>query len=138
MYRTYSELMTLQTFEQRYKYLQLRGTVGYATFGFERYLNQNFYTSPEWRTLRHEIIARDNGCDLAIPDREIPHRIIIHHMNPVKMEDIVDGNPDILNPEVLISTTHNTHNAIHYGDEDLLVKPLVERRPGDTTLWGRM
>lgn len=133
--RKYSELRRIDTFEERFEYLSLRGEVGQATFGFERYLNQRFYTSKEWRTVRHEVIARDLGNDLAIEDHAIHDRIIIHHMNPMLPIDIVEANGDILNPEFLITTSHRTHNAIHYGDASLLVKPLVERRPGDTRLW---
>lgn len=133
--RTYSELVQFDTFLDRFKYLQLRGEVGRATFGFDRYLNQKFYRSAQWKHVRNYVIARDKGCDLAFPDHEIHDRVYIHHMNPMQVEDIVHGNEDILIPEFLISTTHNTHNAIHYGDESLLPKPLVERRPGDTKLW---
>jgi len=133
--RSYSELRRLETFEERYRYLQLRGQVGDPTFGFDRYLNQRFYTSKEWRDVRNFVIARDEGLDLGVPGYEIFDKIIIHHMNPMVAEDIVHGNDDILDPEFLITTTHQTHNAIHYGDENLLAKPLVERRPGDTRLW---
>lgn len=133
--RTYSELRQIDSFEGRFKYLQLRGAVGGVTFGTERYLNQNFYRSTQWRRTRDLVITRDLGNDLAFDDHQIFDRIIIHHMNPMSPEDIEHGNADILNPEFLISTTHNTHNAIHYGDESLLPQPLVERRPGDTTLW---
>lgn len=135
MIRTFSELSQLTSFLERFRYLQLRGEVGRATFGFDRYLNQNFYRSTQWKQVRNHVIARDQGCDLAFPDHEIHDRIYIHHMNPMRVEDIVHGNEDILEPEFLISTTHNTHNAIHYGDESLLPKPFVERRPGDTKLW---
>lgn len=133
--RTYSELRRLDTFEERYRYLQLRGQVGGSTFGFDRYINQRFYTSRQWRQVRDVVIARDEGLDLGIPGYEIFDKIIIHHMNPMTAEDIEHGDDDILNPEYLITTTHKTHNAIHYGDERLLARPLVERRPGDTRLW---
>jgi len=133
--RTFSELRRLRTFEERFEYLQLRGGVGNSTFGYERWMNQQFYTSTQWRNLRHEIIARDNGLDLAFEGHEIHNKIVIHHMNPMSPEDIENGNEDILNPEFLITTTHRTHNAIHYGDKSLLEQPLVERRPGDTRLW---
>lgn len=133
--RTYSELLQLSTFEQRYKYLALRGIVGDATFGYDRYVNQQFYRSREWRQMRHQIIARDLGCDLGIEGYEIHDVIYIHHMNPMNVENIANGDSSILDPEFLISTTHRTHNAIHYGDERLLAKPLVDRRPGDTKLW---
>lgn len=135
MIRSYSELRRFETFEDRYKYLQLKGSVGRSTFGFERHLNQQFYTSTQWRQVRNAVIARDLGLDLGAQGYEIYDKIIIHHMNPITADDIENGNDDILNPNFLICTTHKTHNAIHYGDESLLVKPLVERRPGDTKLW---
>lgn len=135
MIRTYTELMQLEAFEDRYKYLQLKGVVGESTFGFDRYLNQRFYRSREWRSLRHRIIVRDNGCDLGIRDREIHQGLYIHHMQPMTIEDIEQGNPDILNAEYLITVSHDTHNAIHYGDEKLLPRKFVERTPGDTRLW---
>ena len=133
--RTYSELITLPTFEERYKYLQLSGFVGEETFGFDRYLNQNFYRSQEWKRIRDLVIIRDNGCDLGIEDREIFGKIIIHHMNPINIKDIRDVSDYLLNPEYLICTTHQTHNAIHYGDDNLLVKGPIERSPNDTCLW---
>ena len=133
--RTYHELRRLKTFEERFRYLDLKGTVGDTTFGFYRHLNQRFYTSREWRDLRHEVIARDLGCDLGIEGYEIFSRPIVHHMNPMQASDIIHGNYDILDPQYLITTTHKTHNAIHYGDESLLRQPPVERRPGDTLLW---
>lgn len=133
--RSYSELRRLDTLEERFEYLQLRGEVGRSTFGFERYVNQNFYTSTQWRQVRHEVIARDDGLDLGVEGYEIYDRVIIHHMNPMTLEDISMGSSDILNPEYLITVSHTTHNAIHYGNKDLLTKPLVERRPGDTRLW---
>lgn len=133
--RTYSELSRHETLEERYRYLALRGTVGRETFGFDRYLNQQFYTSTEWRQLRNHIISRDNGCDLGIAGYEIHDRIYIHHMNPMTAEEIVTGDPRILDPEFLVAVTQRTHNAIHYGDESLLPRPFVERRPGDTKLW---
>lgn len=135
MRRTYSGLRSLRSFEDRFRYLALRGTVGRDTFGFDRYMNQAFYTSREWRHVRNEVIARDYGCDLGHEDHPIHDRIYIHHMNPMVVDDIVHGNDDILDPEYLISTTHRTHNAIHYGDESLLPRKLVERRAGDTRLW---
>jgi hypothetical protein len=133
--RTYSQLKSLSTFEDRYEYLNLKGVVGEETFGFERYMNQQFYRSKEWRDLRHHIIARDEGCDLGIPGYEIFVRPIVHHMNPMTSTDLIHGNDDILNPEYLILVTHQTHNAIHYGDTAQLARPLAERRPGDTRLW---
>lgn len=135
MIRSYSELRRLDSFIDRFRYLQLRGDVGASTFGFDRYMNQQFYRSREWRQLRQHVIARDQGCDLGLDGYEIFDRIYIHHMNPMTVEDIEHGNESILDPEFLISTTHKTHNAIHYGDEKLLPQPIVERRPGDTKLW---
>lgn len=135
--RTYSELITLPTFEERYRYLRLNGRVGEDTFGFDRWLNQRFYKDPEWLRVRDEVIVRDNGCDLAIPGREIHSRILIHHMNPITKEDILQRSRYILDPEYLICTIKNTHDAIHYGDEDLLIKAPVERAPNDTCPWRR-
>lgn len=135
MIRSYSELCQLATFEERWRYLSLQGIVGRSTFGFDRYINQKFYTSKEWRSLRHRIIVRDNGCDLGVDGYEIYSRLVIHHLNPMTKSDIIGGDDSILNPEYLITTTHQTHNAIHYGDEKLLARPFVERSPGDTRLW---
>lgn len=134
--RTYRELRRLDTLEDRFEYLKLNGGVGKATFGFERYLNQAFYRSSQWRNIRQHVIARDEGLDLGVPGYEIYDRPIIHHMNPMTVADLESGNPDVLNPDFLITTTHRTHNAIHYGEAKLLTQPLVERRPGDTKLWG--
>jgi hypothetical protein len=133
--RTYSELIRIDTFEERFRYLSLQGQVGVDTFGFDRYLNQTFYASREWKRIRQQVIARDEGCDMAVPGFEIYDRIYVHHMNPMTPEDIKHGNDDILNPEYLICVTHKTHNAIHYGDERQLPRQFVERRPGDTKLW---
>lgn len=133
--RSYSELRRIRDFGDRYKYLALRGTVGEMTFGFDRYMNQQFYTSREWRSVRNEVIVRDNGCDLGIEGYEIYKGLYIHHMNPMSVNDIKHGNPDILEPEYLITCTHQTHNAIHYGDENLLPRKFEPRRPGDTKLW---
>ena len=133
--RTYTELKRLKTFEERFEYLKLKSSVGRDTFGYDRYLNQRFYTSKEWRNIRQHIIARDLGCDLGVEGYEIYDKIIIHHMNPIDPEDIIHGNVDIMDPEFLISTTHQTHNAIHYGNPGNLPNQLVERRPGDTRLW---
>ena len=133
--RTYSELITIPTFEERYRYLRLGGRVGEATFGFDRYLNQAFYKSDEWLALRDQIIIRDNGCDLGIDDREIRSRILIHHMNPITIEDILRKSDYLLNPEYLICTTKNTHDAIHYGDESLLITVPKERTRFDTCPW---
>ena len=135
--RTYSELCELPTFEDRFRYLQLNGVVGQDTFGFDRYLNQVFYRSPEWKRVRDMVIVRDNGCDLAMDGYDIRGRILIHHMNPVSLRDINDRNEDLLNPEYLITTTHQTHNAIHYGDESLLPRGPIERKPFDTCPWKR-
>ena len=135
MIRTYSELRRLTDFEDRYRYLALRGSVGRSTFGFDRHINQQFYRSTEWRHIRHHVIARDLGCDLGVEGYEIHDRVYIHHMNPMTIDSIAHGDETILDPEFLISTTHRTHNAIHYGDEKLLVKPFVDRKSGDTKLW---
>lgn len=135
--RTYSELITLPTFEERYQYLRLNGRVGEETFGFDRWLNQRFYKDPEWLAIRDEVIIRDNGCDLAFPGREIYSRILIHHMNPITKDDILQRSKYLLDPEYLICTIKNTHDAIHYGDENLLVKGPVERKPNDTCPWRR-
>lgn len=133
--RTYSELRHIQTFEERFRYLALRGQVGEATFGWDRWINQQFYQSSEWRHARNFVISRDLGCDLGIEGYEIHQRIYIHHMNPMTVQDITEADESILNPEFLITTTHRTHNAIHYGDERQLPRPLVERQSGDTKLW---
>lgn len=137
--RTYSELITLPTFEARYEYLRLRGKVGEDTFGFDRYLNQKFYKTKEWLSVRDYVIMRDLGCDLGIQDREIPEgvRIIVHHMNPITIEDIVQKRDLILDPEFLITTVDNTHKAIHYGDEHLLMQGPIERSLYDTCPWKR-
>lgn len=135
--RTYSELATLPTFEERFKYLQLNGQVGKDTFGFDRYINQNFYRSLEWKRVRDKVILRDNGCDLGVEGYEIHGRILIHHMNPITIRDIESMSEYLLNPEYLISTVHNTHNAIHYGDESLLLTAPIERRKNDTCPWKR-
>lgn len=135
MIRTIAELRRLETFEERYRYLALRGGVGDSTFGYDRYINQRFYTSREWRQLRNHVIARDEGCDLGAKGYEIHSRLVIHHMNPVTVDDIIHADARILDPHFLITTTHQTHNAIHYGDERLLARPFVERSSGDTRLW---
>lgn len=135
--RTYSELITLPTFEERYQYLRLKGKVGEETFGFDRYLYQDFLKSKEWQDIRDYVIVRDNGCDLAMPDREIPGRILIHHMNPVAVKDILRRSDFLLNPEYMISTIKRTHDAIHYGDESLLITAPVERYKHDTCPWKR-
>lgn len=135
MIRTYTELITLPTFEERFRYLQLNGKVGESTFGFDRYLNQAFYNSWEWRQLRNHIIVRDHGCDLGIEGREINGIILIHHMNPIRVNDIRTRSEYLMNPEYLISTIKNTHDAIHYGDESLLFHAPIERRRNDTCPW---
>lgn len=135
MIRSYEELSQLGTFEERFRYLSLRGVVGASTFGFDRWINQQFYQSAQWRRIRDYVITRDEGCDLGILGHEIHDRLYIHHMNPMSVNDITDGDPRILDLNNLITCTHQTHNAIHYGDESKLAKPLVERRPGDTKLW---
>lgn len=135
--RCYSELITLPTFEERFRYLRLQGNVGEDTFGFDRYLNQKFYRSAEWKRIRDQVIVRDMGCDLGIEDRPIHSRILIHHMNPITIKDIRYVTDALLNPEYLISVTHATHNAIHYGDEDLLVAAPIVRLPNDTCPWKR-
>ena len=133
--RTYSELITFPTFEERFKYLQLKGIVGEKTFGFDRYLNQLFYKDPEWLSVRDKVILRDNGCDLGMEDRAVGSRILVHHMNPITKEDILSRSDYLLNPEYLICTMKNTHDAIHYGEEWLLFKNPVERRRNDTCPW---
>ncbi len=133
--RTYSELIQLPTFEERYRYLRLGGRVGEDTFGFDRYLNQLFYKSDEWLSLRDEIIIRDNGCDLGIKGREIFGRILIHHMNPITVNDILNRTDYLLNPEYLICTVKNTHDAIHYGNEESLILVPRERTKNDTSPW---
>lgn len=134
--RTYSELAQLPTFEERFEYLKLNGRVGEDTFGHDRYLNQMLYQLPEWRSARDYVIIRDNGCDLGVSDREIvSENILVHHMNPITVEDILERSDYVLNPEYLISTTLNTHNAIHYGSSDLLYKDPIVRSKNDTCPW---
>lgn len=133
--KTYSELVTLPTFEERYRYLRLGGTVGVETFGFDRYLNQTFYKTKEWLSIRDRVIVRDCGCDLGIPDREIYGRILVHHMNPITMEDILHRSKYLLDPEYLICTMKSTHDAIHYGDSSLLITEPIERTLHDTCPW---
>ena len=135
--KTYSELISLPTFEDRFRYLQLKGFVGKDTFGFDRYLNQNFYRSAAWKRVRDQVIIRDNGCDLGIEDRLIYGKVLIHHMNPINTRDILDMSEFLLNPEYLICVSHATHNAIHYGDEDLLIKEPAIRTKNDTCPWKR-
>lgn len=133
--KTYSELIKIPTFEERFQYLRLDGVVGESTFGFDRYLNQIFYKSARWKKIRDYVILRDNGCDLAMEGYEIYDRILVHHMNPITIKDIEHESEFLIDPEFLISTVHNTHNAIHYGDENLLPRLPVERKPFDTCPW---
>lgn len=137
MIRRYSALRRLETFEDRYRYLRLQGSVGRDSFGFDRHVNQAFYRSREWRDLRDHVIVRDDGCDLGVDGYEIHGELLVHHMNPMSVDDILHSRSWILDPEYLITTCHRTHNAIHYGDESQLPRQLVERRRGDTTLWER-
>lgn len=133
--RSYRELRRLETFFDRFEYLSLKGTVGQDTFGFDRWINQRFYRSYEWKRARNHVIVRDNGCDLGIEGHEIYTDLLVHHMNPISMQDIQHGEEWILDPNYLITTSLQTHNAIHFGDESLLPRGPIERQPGDTTLW---
>lgn len=133
--KTYSELSELKTFDERFRYLCLNGKVGKDTFGFDRYLNQRFYKSREWKSVRDKVIVRDNGCDLGVDGYDIYGKILIHHMNPIMLEDFQASSDFLLNPEYLICVTHRTHNAIHYGDENLLDSAPVERHRNDTCPW---
>lgn len=133
--RTYAELSRFRSFEDRFEYLKLSGEVGFTTFGFDRYIGQRFYHSAQWKRVRNEVIVRDNGCDLGIPGREINGGVLIHHINPMDPDDIIHGEGWIIDPNFLITTTHDTHNAIHYGDSSHLQAVYVERTPGDTKLW---
>lgn len=135
--KTYSELLKFATFEDRFNYLMLNGGVAEETFGFDRWLNQNFYRSAEWRSIRDFVIIRDGGCDLAMDGYEIYDKIIVHHMNPIEQSDILHSSDILINPEYLVCVSHNTHNAIHYGDASLLMTAPIERRPGDTCPWKR-
>lgn len=133
--RNYTELSKLKSFRERFDYLKIGGKVGMETFGFDRYLNQALYGSPEWRKVRNEVIIRDGGCDLGIEGRDISSHAIIHHMNPITERQILDRDPEIFNPEYLITVSHKTHNAIHYGSIDLIEQDSVERKPNDTCPW---
>lgn len=133
--KTYTDLIKLPTFADRFHYLSIGGEVGQETFGFERYLNQRFYHSREWKLIRDHVIARDYGCDMALQNHEITGRIIIHHMNPILSTDIIHGSEFLMDPEFLVCVSHNTHNAIHYGDESLLTLEFTERRANDTCPW---
>lgn len=137
MIRTITELYQIPTFEERFRYLALSGNVGESTFGYDRWINQAFYRSTQWKRVRDEVIARDLGLDLGVEGYEIYDRVIIHHMNPMVASDIIHADEAILDPEFLVTTSHKTHNAIHYGDERLLPRPLAQRRSGDTQLWSR-
>lgn len=133
--RTYSELITIPTFEERFEYLQLKGSVGKDTFGYDRYLNQVLYRSPEWKRLRNQIIIRDGGCDLACDGYDIYNKVLIHHLNPITVEDVLARSRKVFDPDNLVCVSHNTHNAIHYGDVDLLVTGLIIRTKNDTCPW---
>lgn len=133
--RCYDEMIEFNTLEERFAYLRLDGLVGSSTFGFDRYVNQNFYRSPEWQSVRSFVITRDNGCDLGVPGYDIHQGLLVHHMNPISMDDIVHQEDWILDPRYLVTTCHRTHNAIHFSDESLLPATVIERTPGDTTLW---
>lgn len=133
--RSYSELKKFKTFEERFEYLRLDGKIGQDTFGFDRVFNQMFYRSREWKQVRNEVIVRDNGCDLGVEGYEIRGKILIHHMNPITIDDIRENSDFLMNPEYLITTVLLTHNAIHYGDESLLIKAPIERRKNDTCPW---
>ena len=127
--------MTIPTYEERYRYLKLEGRVGEATFGYDRYLNQILYSSDEWQSFRDSIIIRDNGCDLGCIGYDVKVRVTVHHIDPITVEDVINRHPKVFDPENVITVSHNTHMAIHYGNEDLLAKPPVERRPNDTCPW---
>lgn len=133
--RTYSDLSKLNSFQERFEYLKLDGAVGHSTFGFDRHLNQEFYQSYIWKQVRQHVILRDNGCDLGIEGYEIHTNLVIHHINPMTQDDIIHGESWIVDPEFLITTTHDTHNAIHYGNVSVLPPVVTERSPGDTRLW---
>lgn len=127
--------MMFSSFEDRYQYLRLNGSIGESTFGFDRYINQKFYRSAEWKQIRNYVIVRDNGCDLGVEGYEIHEKILIHHMNPIMLQDIQESSDYLLNPDYLICTTLATHNAIHYGDENLLIRAPTVRKPNDTCPW---
>ena len=133
--KTYSELITIPTFEERFEYLQLKGSVGKDTFGYDRYLNQVLYRSPEWKRLRNQIIIRDGGCDLACDGYDIYGKVLIHHLNPITVEDVLARSRKVFDPDNLVCVSHNTHNAIHYGDVDLLVTGPIIRTKNDTCPW---
>lgn len=135
--KSYSEVILLPTLEERFEYLKLEGTVGAETFGYDRYLNQVLYHDPEWRRIRNDVIIRDNGCDLGVEGYEIKGRILVHHINPITIDDIKLRRYCIFDLDNLICTSHDTHNAIHYGDANLLPKNPIERKPNDTCPWRR-
>lgn len=136
--RTYEELITYKTFEERYSYLRLIGKVGVETFGYDRYMNQMFYRSKEWKRIRDIIILRDNGCDLGVEGYEIRDKVLIHHMNPISVDDIKNASEYLMNPRYLITVSFNTHQAIHYGTQLNLLTNPIERRPNDTSPWKTM
>lgn len=131
----FSDMLRLSTFEERYEYLKLSGFVGELTFGSKRYLNQVFYRSPQWKWVRNQIIIRDNGCDLAVQDRVIQGKVLIHHLNPITDEDIKNNSYSLIDPDNLVCVSHNTHEAIHYGSKDLLIPDILERKSNDTCPW---
>jgi len=133
--RSYSDLIELDTFDERFEYLKLNGSVGFDTFGYDRYMNQALYRSPEWKRLRNDIIIRDGGCDLAIPGFEINSKVLIHHLNPITIDNIKNNDWMVFDPNNLVCVSHETHNAIHYSDENLLFKTPIVRTPNDTCLW---
>lgn len=133
--RNYTELATLKSHEERFLYLRLEGSIGVDTFGFDRHLNQVFYKSKEWLDIRNHVIARDLGCDLGVEGHEIHNKILVHHMNPITENDILNRGSLLLDPENLITTTHRTHNAIHFGSDIDIYAGMIERKPGDTKLW---
>lgn len=135
MIKRYSELIAIDNFKDRFEYLKLEGNVGIETYGYDRYLNQIFYKSPEWKKFRNDIIIRDNGCDLAFEDYEIVGKILIHHLNPITKDDILQRRECLMDPENVVCTSHKTHNAIHYGDESMIFTKVTIRTPGDTKLW---
>ena len=135
--RSYSEMIKLPTFEERFRYLELNGRVGETTFGSKRYLNQILYRTDEWLSVRDKIIIRDNGCDLGIRDRSIEGRVLVHHIEPITIEDVLNRNPKVFDPDNLITISHMTHEAVHYGDENLLIKDPIKRRKNDTCPWRR-
>lgn len=133
--KSYAEMATFQSFQERYDYLKLGGRVGFETFGPARYINQRFYTSTLWKNVRNQVVVRDEGCDLGVPGRDIRDRIYIHHINPLTVEAIQNGDYSLIDPENLVCVTHHTHNALHYGDEKMFEVGFSDRRPGDTKLW---